>query len=305
MSLVNTEIPYISDFEFKEDLFDNQKIVISSATGTGKSTLLQNWDNDGYLGEHIVYVSNRLTLTDNICAKLGYTNYRDVKGEIFLEKTNKVAIQLESVHRIKDLHLVNTIIFDEIVNLMSHAQQDHAGNLLKLMDFPATRIFLDASITKADIKFIGRASGEMYVINNTFKPYKTKTFEVYEDAPNELYISQILADLAAGMNVYCTFGSKKKADQLVLTVQGSGMCKPHEIVYYHGDNTKADYLETGEIVQHAQKKKEDMSNLENVWDKARIVIVTPTICCGVDYNKVRFDRYYAVSQNGKQTSTPD
>ena len=139
---VQIDRQYLLDGKIKEQSDDivNKKIVewlesekiktlvIKSAMGTGKTTMIKEILEDDKSLKKILWITHRQTLTKQIYGSfksLGFKNYMDVDG--CLIKENKIIVQIDSIMRIREyeeddinFNQYDLVVIDEIEGNMNH-----------------------------------------------------------------------------------------------------------------------------------------------------------------------------------------
>ena len=100
---------YLSDplnpIEFKQ-YYLNNNVYLISALGTGKTELLREWIDKHFNDSKMLYVSFRKSLTSNILSWLNMESYENISGQIDMNVHKRIAIQVESINRIKNIEQV-------------------------------------------------------------------------------------------------------------------------------------------------------------------------------------------------------
>lgn len=105
-----------------------------------------------------MYISNRRTLSDSISQWLNFASYEEIKDKIIdTDVYNRLVIQIDSLHRIKDLSSVDLIIYDEFCSTLSHLCSVGERSTQKQINFInsfnhwCTWIILDGFLSDSDI----------------------------------------------------------------------------------------------------------------------------------------------------------
>jgi hypothetical protein len=109
---------------------------------------------------------------------------------------------------------------------------------------------------------------------NSFNPYKRKAFELKNDAD---LMKQLTKDLQQDKKCVFVCGSKTKAEAFVKSIEEE--CPGKNVLFYYGN---------------MDEKKKEFSNVEDLWADVDLLIYTPVITCGVNYDPEMptFDRLY-------------
>lgn len=269
------------------DSLENQNIVIRSALGTGKT----QWVVDTLKHfRNVVYISNRRTLSNAICERLKFISYEDVSGDIDLQIYSRIVVQIDSLHRIKNLDDADLIIYDEFCSILSHICGNTERNEQKQVNFldsfksKATRVFMDGFICDSDVKLIKRLSNTFvhtFSFHNTFQPFTTNTIIVkpYWHTKNHLVVDDILQKLNVGLRLMVSVTSANLAQFIATEIQEKSK-NQIKLKLYTGEDYRL--VEGG--ISHAQQKKHDFKNVEKAWKDMDLVIHTSTLQAGVDYS---------------------
>ncbi|MEK7382413.1 MAG: hypothetical protein AAB262_03915, partial [Elusimicrobiota bacterium] len=265
---------------------DARLAAIRSPCGTGKSTQLATW-----VGPRAVYVTHRCSHATQVVKRLGFVDYRSVKGQIDLSQTPRIVVQVESLNRINPSGKTFDLILDEWASLLrqfnSHlAVKKGAFRHLERISKAAQRtIALDGHLADADVAVLGRVvGGEPFVVHNACRPY-TATYCVY---PKSAACLQSLLDhAAAGNRALCVFHSKKalEATKAVLEKRLPD-CK---ILAYTSESSSAD--------------RRAFESVDDAWREAQIVLYTSTVEVGIDCTLPEFGRVYIFIASPDVTAT--
>lgn len=216
----------------------------------------------------ILVVSARQTFTSHITPELpGFVDYRDVKER---QITNdRVVVQLQSIHRVKD-RVFDLVLLDESESILMSASPNktHKNYVETIQVFEkvirtAKRVIaLDAFLTDRTMDMLRTLRGETKLVINPHQPFQ-RTADVYNDL--EEYTSKLSQTLRSGKRVIGIWGAKKK---------GEDFCRllPKKItnVFYSSDsdpNVKATHL----------------ADVNTHWRDYQYVAYTPSITIGINY----------------------
>jgi len=178
----------------------------ASPCGAGKS--LAFWETVPQ-DQTIVVVSYRKAFTVDVCAKYGLTSYQNIPGLIDLERHKRVAIQVDSLHKL--LGVPQVLLLDEIHGAARHMLDSNmtfsqSRSLPVLCDLPARVIarggrvvILDAAANDLTHAWAERVCGvQLPAIASSPVMEHTKEVVVYKDHRElELVMCQAFQALAA------------------------------------------------------------------------------------------------------------
>jgi hypothetical protein len=286
---------------------DIKVFAIKSAMGTGKTTMIHKILDYKQFNK-ILWVTHRQTLTKQIYGNFkesGFKNYMDLDGCLYSH--DRLIIQIDSLMRIvkKDPNLIfkryDLIIIDEIEGCLNHFNSPFLGKfehtprdifnfLLKLINFSSKLLVLDADIGMRTNLFINNfdkrtgsnneISNESIVVNNNYMPIK-KIFTITNSISN--FDSKLFQDITENKNI-CIVSMSANALERIVT----------ELV-----KLKVKY------VMHTSrtddKLKDELEDVNNFWIDYQVVLYSPTIESGVDFNSKHFYKIYCILKNGQMT----
>ena len=254
-------------------------IAIRSPCGSGKSTQLGNW-----VGPRAVYVSHRRSHATQIAKRLGFVDYRAVRGQIELEKTPRVVVQVESLSRINPAGLPFDLVLDEWCSLLRQFNADLAvrrgafRHLERLCAGAARIIALDGHLADADVAALALvAKAEPFVVHNTCRPYDGATYKIYPKPAASL--QSLLDHAAAGGRACVVFHSKTALEATkVILAKRLPDCK---VLAYTSESSGAD--------------RRAFENVDEAWREAQIVMYTSTVEVGIDLTLPEFHVFVFIS----------
>ena len=263
---------YINDFLSG----DIKTLNVLSPYNTGKTTLLTELCNRF---ERVLFISYRVTLTNNLIGafqKLGFITYFD---ERFDFNKNKVICQVDSLPT--KLNLGDTydlVIIDEIEGVLNHFSSPTLKNPKLVFDF-MVNLCADA---KKIINLDGDLGARSMTFTEIFGDYRMIVNSVQKDkkrfilhCDEEVYNNLIREDLGKGKNICVISMSSKNA------------------TYYY-NLYKEQYKSILYTSTTGDKDKKLLADVENIWPQYQLVIYSPCIEAGVDFNIEHFDRIYIV-----------
>jgi hypothetical protein len=266
--------------------------VIKSNMGTGKTHLLKQILETKFKDDRILYLSHRQTFTQNVFGEMemyGFCNYMNDLSSI-LDK-DKIIIQIDSLkHLISDDNMVNAfdiIIMDEIESLLHHLSS-HTLSERRTITCTLIEHFvknakwvlgMDADFNNRGYEFLCKLREKPRVIINEYITVR-KMFlfnHQYEKRCN-----QILEDVKTRKNVVIISLSKTTIDDIydIITSQLSNI----KIIRY---TSMTD-----------DEQKELLIHVNDEWCKYQVVMYSPTIEAGVNFDKEHFNKMYCFLNNG-------
>ena len=256
---------------------ENEKVLnVLSPYNTGKTSLLQELCSKF---KTILFISYRITLTNNLIGnfkKLGFKTYFEHDFE-----TDKLICQIDSLDRINNIY--DLIIIDEVESVLNHFSGATLTYPKKTFDIMtdlclnAKKIInLDGDISGRTLTFSKIFSDNFYFIKNSIlKDKKHFVFHCEENIYNDL----IKKDLQDGKNICIVSMSSKNAS-------------------YYYNLYHEQYKTILYTAMTADKDKKLLADVQKIWSSHQLVIYSPCIEAGVDYNVEHFDKIYIVLSSG-------
>lgn len=299
--LKHTEMPQIIDNWAKDQFI----LAIKSAMGTGKTHTLKYILNK-YKFKKVLWITHRQTLTKNICGSFkgyGFVNYMDDKSKLF--HADRAIVQVDSLQHVTEYCMADAcssfnkydlVIIDEVEGCLSHFSSPFLTNtertakdvfdlMLRIMRHSQKIILLDADLgvrtgLLLDHLTETKDSTSAVVVNNNYMPMQ-KSFMITNDG--ESFDRDLFDDLKAGLNV-------------CVVSMSAGVLDPYEKQLF-----KEGYRYVAHKAKSDDKLKDELENVNEFWVKYQVVLYSPTIESGVDFNVEHFDRIYAVIADGPLT----
>lgn len=281
------------------DLFknwiDNYKILaIKSAYGTGKTyAMMQIAKNHGF--KRILFLTYRRSLaysTSNDLKKNGFVSYLDATGtdggKLNIKNEDRIIMQIDSIYKLVNdeinffsdkskIPTFDLIVLDESEGLLKHLSYDKIdsvkiSNILLSMMYKANKILaLDGDMGQRTYDFINdykHMSGDRYMLYENIYKTQKKKYIFTNDLEN--YDKNIDEDLKAGKNIVIVSMSATRAEK-----------------YYNK------YHETYKTMIHTAENK-NINTLKNINDewKVQLLIYSPTVEAGCDFNEKHFHKCY-------------
>jgi hypothetical protein len=293
-----------SDDVVKEHIVDwlsntNKLLVVKSAMGTGKTSMIEKiLDYDKSL-KNILWITHRQTLTKQIYGqfkKKKFINYMDYSGCLF--EYDRLIVQIDSLFRIKKyesngdfiIKKYDLVIIDEIEGNLNH----FSSPFLEKVESTSRDIFdfmlcnmrnsLKILLLDADIGFRTQMLSLQFkfpiLINNNYLPVKKKFIITNNTGQFE---KDILNDISDGKKICVVSMTADFIDKMSTLLDDKD-------VKYLAHTSRSD-----------DKLKKKLENVNNSWCKYQVVLYSPCIESGVDFNVDHFDKIYGVLKNGKST----
>jgi len=286
-------------------------LAVKSPMGTGKTMMVKKILKNSKF-KKVLWITHRQTLTMNIYGgfkEFGFVNY--MGGTKSLYDKDKVIVQIDSLMRISNsddfegtiqFHKYDLVIIDEVEGALGHYSSPYLknpnlpveelfDNMFNLLKRAKKVLLLDADLG-IRAKLLIEELGNAVVVNNNYEPVK-KTFNIIDE--NESFKNYFLKDITSGSKVCVVSMSSGYLENIAIEISAL--------------NKKGTYLgkEINNIkyVLHTSKADDELKvNLENVnkfWTQYDVVLYSPTIESGVDFNEKHFDKIYGIIVDGPVT----
>jgi len=264
-----------------------QKILcFISAYGTGK-TVTVKYIIDIFKPERILWITHRQTLTFDLFGALKdyrFVNYLD--GDFF---EPRLLCQIESLYKIKynsDEDLVyDLIVFDESESLLNHylsstlKEPRTTFDLMQTIMKNAKKIIaLDGDFSDRSYIFLKDIDPNLQIIENTYKTVSKHYFFTNDNnkfnnfIDNDIKNNKNICIVSMSANVATTYYEKYKDQKTIMHC-----------------STSDDSL------------KKELRNVNDFWSKYKIIIYSPSVGEGVDFNIEHIDKMYVILSD-KSTS---
>jgi hypothetical protein len=277
------------------DWIDNYKFLcIKSAYGTGKTFTFKSLLREYPQFKKVLFLTYRQSLAYSLEIELA--NEYDFKSYINKDTNCRTAdrliCQLDSIGKtcnydimIQSLNVnhYDLIVLDEIEGLLNHISydridQNHIHNILCKTLNKATKVLcLDGDLSDRSLDFVsGLSDSDSYKIyQNDYKPNQKKFVFTHD---GEEFMKQIRTDLTNGKKV-CIVSLTK------------------------GEEFKEIFEKDFKVIIHnsLERNKEILKNVKTEWINAELLIYSPSVEAGVDFDvKNHFHKCYS---NITNTST--
>ncbi|ARF09927.1 superfamily II helicase [Indivirus ILV1] len=273
---------------------DIKTLCIKSTYDTGKTRLIYNII-DEYKVKRVLFVSYRQTLTHELHGsflKLGVKSYLDKafnadKLICQIESLEKLIPQLDEIYGEDGLELpeYDLVVLDEIESILAHFRsstikykEDTFNLLLHLIENSKKVLALDGDFGNRSFEFINSLSKSIILENQI---QKNKRHFIMTNNRN-LFDKSIKDDLEKGLNISIVSMSSKLAKYYHSLYQSQYKCVLH-------CSTSDD------------EDKEKLKNVNNFWSQYQLVIYSPSIESGCNFDRKHFHKIYIILSN-KSTS---
>lgn len=257
-----------------------QIISVKSHLGTGKTTVIKCFLKANP-NLRVLYTAPRVAFAENIYGDLkecGFTLYTDLrklkKGEPL---PSKIIIQTESLHRVMG-ETYDIIVADEIESVLKQLTSKDTNKRItdtykvfqQIISSTKHIVLLDAFLTEHSIRTIQNIKPNVvtHSIVNTFQPYERKAFEL-KDLPT--LVEQ------ASHQVY-----RKRERIVIITLSKTD----GDFINTYFQKTDKDGFKPNVKYYYGRMNQNDKNfqNVESEWSNVDVLIYTPIITCGVNYD---------------------
>jgi len=272
---------------FKDDKI--KSFNLKSPYDTGKTKLIQKVIKK-FKPERILWLSYRKTLTNDILGSFGEDfDFKDYQDGDYM--ADRLIIQLESILKIEgvvfegveQLPRYDLVIIDEVESILSQFNSTTFKGLSKesfeyiegILYNSKKIITLDGDLGQRTYKYI-KSFGKCLNVVNTVKKNQ-KIFDITDDY--EKYKTSIKKDILNGLKIVIVSMSSGKCNELRDFINNE-VKKDLNILVYTGSSS--DYL------------KNELKNVLKNWQEADVLIYSPTIEAGVNFDIPHFNKIYGL-----------
>lgn len=266
---------------------DDKFLCVKSPYGTGKTVMLKYiFNNYDISNMKVLFITYRRTLAFNTAAVFTEYNFKNYLDGVYC--ADKQIIQLDSIEKLEKNY--DFIIIDEIESVLWHltgetiaktksclGNSEYIHNLFKELINNASKVIcMDGDYNNRSHTFLSSFNQNVKVIENTIK-FDGKEFEEYYD--KKIFDEKLHEAIDENNKIVIVCMSADTALKYYIDVNETRMDKK---VYIYTSKT-------GD-----KEKKEDFKDVNKTWINADIVIYSPTIESGVDFNVEHFDKLFIV-----------
>ena len=289
---------YLYNDETKQ-IFDNwitdfKCLMCKSQYGTGKTYTFKKII-DSYKLEKILFITYRQSLAysfkDELKEKYNFAMYLDISKDEYL-KQNRLIIQLDSIHKLdnigyRDDYLLNQdnipkydlIVMDEIEGILNHLSfkkidQFYIYNVLSRLLNKSNKILcLDGDLCDRSYDFIYNLGIDYKIYINEYKT--TKKHYILTNDTND-FNNKIMEKLNEGKKIVLCCMSKNETELYYELFKNNYKCIIHNSI---------------------SKNKDILLNVNKHWADIDILIYSPTVEAGIDFNIEYFDCLFTTISN--------
>ena len=266
---------------------DCSVVAIQAALGLGKTVMLKKLYEENYKQSNAVFITFRRTFSAAVNREFpDFVQYNTVSGDINLELTNKLIIQVESLHRLKVSIKPDLLILDEIESILSQ----FTSNLHKALNASFANFCWLLRNSKKVIIMDGYLSDRSYNILQNIRPTKLDDFHFHwnkykrvQDTEYRItnnhkdWLNVIMESIKIGKKVVINSNNKIEAD--TLHKQITELYPSKSIILYTAD--------TSESI-----KSLHFSDVNKYWI-VDVLIYSPCLSAGVSFVKKHFDLQFS------------
>lgn len=273
---------------------DIKSFNIKSPYDTGKTQLLTKIMKK-YKQKRVLFLSYRKTLTSDLMSSFSELGFQDYRNTICNE-TDKLIIQLESINKIKpsfmfvddefEIPKYDLVIIDEVESILqqfsSETMKGESKNAFEFIDAIISNsnklITLDGDLSFRGFNYIKHFGDSINIVNPIKK--NSKCFSLI-DSENTFY-SNIESSLNDNKKIVIVSQAPKKCDTLFVFIKQK--YPKLNVGIYTGASS--------------DKDKNELKNVLQNWVKLDVLIYSPTIESGVNFDIVHFDKIYGIVSSG-------
>ena len=334
---INSEYIYpndkSNDYIFEDWINNYKSLCIKSSYGTGKTYGFKKII-DKYNPKKILFITYRQSLahsfSKDLKEKYGFDIYFDDKKEIIKEiipeetiksrytrsengittehetetiipeqiiketfnirDSDRLIIQLDSLHKLNNsinmitqqdgINKYDLIILDEIEGLLNHLSFDKINQyvihdiLMRLIKKSPKVLLLDGDMNNRTYDFVDTIKGNYKIYENDFKP-NNKHFIFTGNCPN--FDKEIDNDVKKGKKIVIVSMTKTDSEKYY-----NKYCNDYKVIIHNS----------------IEKNKKILLDVNEEWSKCDILIYSPSVESGVDFNiRNYFYKCYAILSN--------
>jgi hypothetical protein len=273
------------------DFRDKKVVIIHSNVKTGKTKKLKEFLDKNEDIHYIVIISFRILFSIELKEKFSnFTNYLDIKAKQYsLKKTEKIIIQLDSLHKLKIDVQPDILILDEMESVLNQFASPYIKNIKLiweifecLLKISKKILCMDANITQRTINLLTN----IYDIDDIIYHHNT-----YSTLKNDKYY------ILFNFNIFITLldGLIKDGNKIVIPINSLKQAKviyKYIITKYPEKQIKIYSSETDDYV-----KQFDLSDVNTHWCAYDIIMYTPCITAGISFEMDHFDYLFGYFTN--------
>lgn len=291
--LVNKTIEF-----FQND--DVKSLNIKSPYDTGKTQYIKKVVNK-YNPKRILWVSYRISLTNDVKG-----NFKELNFKSYLEgdfSANRLIIQLESLSKLAyksyeededgdEQIIINVpsydlIIIDEVESVLNQfnsatfkgKSKETFYFLLEIIQNSNKLITLDGDTSNRTYSFVNEFGKSINIVN--LAKFNQKIFNIIEESNKIDFDNSILEQIESNKKIVIVSQSRKKAEDFNKELKNK--------------YPKLNILLYTSLTNDVDKMK--LIDVNNIWIKADVLIYSPTIEAGVNFDIPHFDKIFGILSN--------
>jgi hypothetical protein len=224
---------------------------------------------------------------------LGFVNYLDVKGTDKLQLVDKCIVQLDSLGMVLRSGCIipqyDLVVMDASESTLHHATAatlktnqrrvfDALCSTIKIAD---RSLVMDALLGRETREFLTSLGKVPVVVRSTWRSDTPRTFE-FTNAEG-MCLKAIRGELGQGHNCAVASMSAKWLNRLKEYLVNMSILNPEEILIIEG--------ETADAI------KRQVRDVNTFWARFRLVMWSPAVEAGVDFNVRHFHRMFVIISN--------
>lgn len=269
---------------------ENKTLSIKSPYDTGKTKLLEKIFIK-FQPKKILWISYRKTLTNDILGSFAEKfDFKDYQNKEYT--ADRLIIQLESLLKLKpsfmfigdeyDIPSYDLIIIDEVESILSHfdsptfkgKSREVFNWMSEIIKVSKKMIVLDGDINDRTYNFINHYGTSINICNNI--KINKRNFIIGTD--KDVFYKDILNDIHNNKKIVIASMSSKKCSDTYDLIK-SEYPKKKVLIY------------TGKTDDH---NKTDLKDVNENWTKCDVLIYSPTIESGVNFDIEYFNKIYGI-----------
>jgi len=249
-------------------------IAECSPMGTGKTYQVKEYIKKAN-PKRVLFMSPRIIFSRNIEGDFKEFDFKNYKDGGNLHNIDRLIMSVESIHKLEGVEPYNLLVIDEVETILSAFMSEtvkHSNKCVDIFEYIVKTsgkvLLMDAFLSNKTIKFCQDLLNDKKIIirNNTIKPTARKA---YQTSLNGL-IKKLLEFLQEGKKVVFASQSNNLAQNLVSDNQQFFKDNNINVKFYHA--------KTDDAIKY------ECVDARKAWENTDLLIYTPTITVGVNYD---------------------
>lgn len=278
----------LNDYDFK----DKKILLVHSNVKTGKTKKLKEFlDNNDDI-KFVIIISFRILFSIELNSKFkGFKNYLEIKNnkDFSLLITNKIIIQLDSIHKLIIDEIPDLLVLDEVESILSQFTSPYIKHIklvfevfLNLLKISKNIICMDANVTERTVNLLNN----IFNLDNVLYHYNT-----FSTINNDKYFIMI------DFNIFMTFVNRSLDENHNIIIPVNSLKKGKIIKKYIEQNHKNIKIKIYSSETDDFSKQKDLKDVNKNWMEYNIIIYTPTITAGISFENKHFDKLFGCFTN--------